>query len=231
MHGKKLVIMKYGEHFIFGAGGQGRVIAELLQYNNCKVEAFFDDSPKSNLINSIPIIASDFLKDNEMKLSIIIAIGDNLARKSISTRLNNNTFYSCYHKKAVVSPSAKIGVGTVVMLNAIINSNAEIGKHVIINTATIVEHDCIIQDFVHICPNATLLGNVTVGEGTQIGAGVIILPGVKVGNWCIIGAGSVVLNNVPDGSIVVGNPGRIIKQNPVYHAANEFEERIVSVFE
>jgi sugar O-acyltransferase (sialic acid O-acetyltransferase NeuD family) len=215
--------MKYREHFIFGAGGHGRVIAELLQFNNYKVEAFFDDCPKLNLMNSIPIISSDFLESNEMKLSIIIAIGDNLARKSISKRLSKNKFYSCYHKNAVISPSSKIDSGTVVMQNAIINSNVEIGKHVIINTATIVEHDCVIEDFAHISPNATLLGNVFVGEGTQIGAGVIILPGVKVGKWCMIGAGSVVLTHVPDGSIVVGNPGRIIKQNPLYHAAKEFE--------
>ena len=223
MHGEKLKIMKYKEHFIFGAGGHGRVIAELLQFNNCKVEAFFDDSPKLNLMNSIPVISSNFLDSNQMKLSIIIAIGDNLVRKNISKRLDSNSFYSCFHIKAVISPSSKINIGTVVMLNAIINPNVEIGKHVIINTATIVEHDCVIEDYVHISPNATLLGNVFVGEGTQIGAGVIILPGVKVGKWCIIGAGSVVLNDVPDGSIMVGNPGKIIKENPVYHVAKEFE--------
>lgn len=219
--------MNYREHFIFGAGGHGRVIAESLQSNNCKVEAFFDDCPKVNSMNSIPVISSDFLDKNEMKLSIIIAVGDNLTRKGISKRLTSNIFFSSIHKNAVISPSAKIGAGTVVMLNAIINSNAEIGKHVIINTATIIEHDCVIGDYTHISPNATLLGNVSVGEGTHICAGVIILPGVKVGKWCIIGAGTVVLTDIPDGSIVVGNPGRIIKENPVYHAAKEFEGEAV----
>ena len=181
-----------------------------MQFNNCKVEAFFDDSPKLNLMNSIPVISSNFLDSNQMKLSIIIAIGDNLVRKNISKRLDSNSFYSCFHIKAVISPSSKINIGTVVMLNAIINSNVEIGKHVIINTATIVEHDCVIEDYVHISPNATLLGNVFVGEGTQIGAGVIILPGVKVGKWCIIGAGSVVTKDIPNGSTVCGNPARIM---------------------
>jgi sugar O-acyltransferase (sialic acid O-acetyltransferase NeuD family) len=220
--------MKYREHFIFGAGGHGRVIAELLQFNDCKVEAFFDDSPKLNLINSIPIISSNFIEGNEIKLQIIIAVGDNLTRKSISQRLSHNAFYSCFHKNATISPSSKIDNGTVVMQNAIINSNVEIGKHVIINTATIVEHDCVIEDYAHISPNATLLGNVTVGEGTQIGAGVIALPGIKIGKWCVIGAGSVLLNNIPDGSIVVGNPGRIIKQNPLYHKAKEFEGEAIA---
>jgi acetyltransferase EpsM len=74
-----------------------------------------------------------------------------------------------------------------------------------------------------------LLGNVFVGEGTQVCAGVVILPGVKVGKWCVIGAGSIILKDVPDGSIVVGNPGRIIKQNPIYESAMEFE-RMIQVF-
>lgn len=214
--------MEYREHFVFGAGGHGRVIAELMQFNDCKVDAFIDDFPRATNVNSIPIISSNLIQKNELKLYIIIAIGDNLTRKNTSKRLMNNIFFSCIHKNTSISPSSKIDSGTVVMLNAVVNTNTEIGKHVIINTATIIEHDCIIEDFVHISPNATLLGNVTVGEGTHVGAGVIILPGVKVGKWCVIGAGSVVLNDIPDGSVVVGNPGKIIKHNPLYHA-REFE--------
>jgi acetyltransferase EpsM len=214
--------MEYREHFVFGAGGHGRVIAELMQLNDYKVDAFIDDFPRATNVNSIPIISSNLIQKNELKLYIIIAIGDNLTRKNTSKRLMNNIFFSCIHKNASISPTSKIDSGTVVMLNAVVNTNTEIGKHVIINTATIIEHDCVIEDFVHISPNATLLGNVTVGEGTHVGAGVIILPGVKVGKWCVIGAGSVVLNDIPDGSVVVGNPGKIIKHNPLYNE-REFE--------
>lgn len=219
--------MNYKEHFIFGAGGHGKVIAELIQFNNGKVEAFLDDCPKSDLMNSIPIISSSFLETNETKLPVIIAIGDNLTRKKISRRLSNNIFFSCYHKNAFLSSSSVVGEGTVVMPNSIINSNVTIGKHVILNTATIVEHDCNIESFVHISPRATLLGAVNVGEGTHVGSGVIVLPGVTIGKWCIIGAGSVILNDIPDGSIVVGNPGRIIKENPVYIRAVEIERSLV----
>jgi sugar O-acyltransferase (sialic acid O-acetyltransferase NeuD family) len=220
--------MDFREHFIFGAGGHGRVIAELLQRNNYRVEAFIDDNPKSNINNAIPIVKSDFIEKNEMRLSIIIAVGDNFARKSISKRLKNNIFFSCFHKTASISPSSKIDNGTVIMQNAIINTNAIIGKHVIVNTATIVEHDCVIEDFVHICPSVTLLGDVFVGEGTKICAGAIVLPGVKIGKWCVIGAGTIVLKDIPNGSIVVGNPGKIIKENLIYYKANkEFEGEVL----
>lgn len=221
--------MIYKEHFIFGAGGHGRVIAELLQLNNFNIAAFIDDNPKTSIVNSLPVVSFKNIEKNDLKLYLIIAIGDNFTRKNASKRLKNNNYFSCIHKNAIVSITAKIGIGSVVMANAVINSNTNVGKHVIINTSAVVEHDCTIEDFVHISPNSTLLGNVYVGEGTQVCAGVVILPGVKIGKWCIIGAGSIVLKDVPNGSIVVGNPGRIIKENPVYYdAIKEYVEEFTT---
>ena len=93
-----------------------------------------------------------------------------------------------------------------------INSSTIIGAHCIINTNSSVDHDCVLEHYVHISPNATLCGSVFVGEGTHIGAGSVLIPGVKIGKWCTIGAGSVIIKDVPDYSTVVGNPGKIIKQ-------------------
>jgi acetyltransferase EpsM len=86
-----------------------------------------------------------------------------------------------------------------------------IGDHCIINTGVVVDHDCMINDFVHISPNATLCGNVTIGKGSWVGAGAIIIQGIKVGKNAIIGAGSVIIKDIPDNATVVGNPGKIIK--------------------
>ena len=90
-------------------------------------------------------------------------------------------------------------------------SSVKIGKHVIINTAASIDHDCIVEDFAHVSPNATLSGNVKVGEGSHIGAGAVIIPNITIGKWAMIGAGSDVTKNVPDYSVVVGNPARKIK--------------------
>ena len=98
------------------------------------------------------------------------------------------------------------------MQGAIIQSCSEIGRHCIINTGASVGHDCKIHDFVHISPHATLCGNVTVGEGTWVGAGTVVIPGVKIGKWSIIGAGSVVIKDIPDQVLAVGNPCKVIKQ-------------------
>ena len=86
------------------------------------------------------------------------------------------------------------------------------GKHCIINTGASVDHDCIVGDFVHISPHATLCGDVTVGEGSWIAAGATIIPGVKIGKWCIIGAGSCSNQNIPDYSLAAGNRCKVIKR-------------------
>ena len=97
------------------------------------------------------------------------------------------------------------------MQGAIIQSCASIGKHCIINTGASVDHDCKIEDFVHVSPHATLCGDVNVGEGTWIGAGATIIQGKKIGKWSVIGAGSVVVNDIPDNVLAFGNPCKVIK--------------------
>ncbi len=197
--------------YIFGASGHGKVVAELVASTHCKIESMIDDAPQSTALGFIPIINSLSIIPSKLDVAMIIAIGNNLIRKKISLRYSDCNFFSCIHPKAFVSPSASVGLGTVVMVHAVVNSEAKIGKHVIINTASIIEHDCIIADFVHISPKVILSGNVSVGLGTHIGSGVIVIPGIKIGKWCTIGAGAVIINDIPDGATVIGNPGRIIK--------------------
>ena len=99
------------------------------------------------------------------------------------------------------------------MPQVVVNADVTIGKHCILNSGSIIEHDCVLSDYVHISPNASLAGNVSVGEGTQIGIGASVIQGITIGKWVTIGAGAVIIEDVPDFAVVVGNPGRVIKMN------------------
>lgn len=83
--------------------------------------------------------------------------------------------------------------------NAVVHSDR--GEDVVIGEGVTVGHGAII----HGC---------TIGKYSMIGMGAIILSNAKVGEHCIIGAGAVVKEKdvIPDGSMVVGVPGKIIKQ-------------------
>ena len=54
-----------------------------------------------------------------------------------------------------------------------------------------------------------------IGDRTLVGINAVILDGAKVGSDCIIGANTLVKAGavIPDGSLVVGSPGKVIRQN------------------
>lgn len=187
---------------LFGASGHAKVIKDIIEAYGDQVGCLYDDAPHCDLINKRPVYMASKVK---VEGPLIISIGSNEVRKLISEKYALD-YAKAIHPQSIVSPSAKIGGGSVVMQGAIIQSDAKIGKHCIINTGASVDHECVIEDFVHISPHATLCGNVHIGEGTWIGAGAIIIPGVKIGDWCVIGAGSVVINDIPDFTTAVGNP-------------------------
>ena len=61
--------------------------------------------------------------------------------------------------------------------------------------------------------NAMLHG-CTVDDGTLIGINVVILNGARIGKHCIIGANALIGEGkvIPDGSLVMGSPGKIVRE-------------------
>jgi carbonic anhydrase/acetyltransferase-like protein (isoleucine patch superfamily) len=59
-----------------------------------------------------------------------------------------------------------------------------------------------------------MLHGCTIGDGTLIGIQAIVLNGAKIGRDCLIGAGALIGEGkeIPDGSVVLGAPGRIVRQ-------------------
>ncbi|RFS22027.1 acetyltransferase [Chitinophaga silvatica] len=191
--------------YLYGASGHAKVIIEILKSQGMSVAGLFDDNPAINRLWDYevrPFVGEAY------DAPFIITIGNNRVRCHLAQRIYV-AFTTAIHSKSIISPTANIGNGTVVMPGACINADAVIGKHCIVNTNCSIDHECRIEDYAHISPNATLCGNVTVGEGTHIGAGAVILPGITVGNWAVIGAGAVVTKPVASGTIVVGNPARV----------------------
>ena len=200
---------------IIGAGGHAKVIADIIIKSGDEVVGFLDDNIEKDTIaiDNYKVIGKteDCLKLKENKeLYFIIAIGNNFTRKDIAEKYNLN-YYTAIHPTAVIGMQVQIEEGTVIMANTCINTNTKIGKHCIINTGAIDEHDNIIDDYVHISPNATLCGTVIVGEGTHIGAGSVIKNNITITNNCIIGAGAIVVKNIEESGIYVGIPAKLIK--------------------
>ena len=59
-----------------------------------------------------------------------------------------------------------------------------------------------------------MLHGCEIGENSLIGMGAIVLNGAKIGSNCLIGAGALITENkiIPDRSLVIGAPGKIVRQ-------------------
>jgi UDP-perosamine 4-acetyltransferase len=208
---------------IWGGGGHGKVVADIIRAAGYTVVGYADRDPAklgkivepggaSVVISEADLLAllarSGNLSDIEGATAIALGIGDNVSRITSLQNASDVSISTLVHPSAVVSASSVLGRGTVVFPLAVINAAAKVGEAVIVNSGAIIEHDCVVGDGAHIAPGSVLTGGVRVGARSTVGAGSTVLPGVQIGSDSTVGAGAVVTRDVPDHSIVAGNPAK-----------------------
>jgi len=59
-----------------------------------------------------------------------------------------------------------------------------------------------------------MLHGCTIGEGSLVGMGATILNRAVIGRGCLIGAGALITEGkvIPDGSLVMGSPGKVVRE-------------------
>lgn len=114
---------------------------------------------------------------------------------------------------ARLSPHAKMGDGTVVFHQAVVNAAAMIGENVIVNTGALVEHDAQVGDFCHISTGARVNGGCKLGARCFVGSGAVLRENVCLAEGTIVGAGSVVLRDTEPFGVYAGVPARRIKDS------------------
>ncbi len=200
---KKLVII--------GAGGHGKVVADIAVKSGYKDIVFLDDNATGDCLNFPIVGATVKLKElDDGRTDFVIAVGNNKIRKRIADTYSIS-WTTLIHPKACLGMETQIGEGTVVMAGAIINPGASVGTHCIVNTGAVIEHDNVLKNYVHVSPNAALGGSVHVGEGTHIGIGAIVKNNIEICSDCVIGAGAVVVHDIKEQGTYVGVPSRKIK--------------------
>ncbi|HUR79161.1 MAG TPA: NeuD/PglB/VioB family sugar acetyltransferase [Thermoanaerobaculia bacterium] len=174
---------------IIGRGAQAAIVADIL---GSAVAAMVEDHE--------PFPAHD---------AVIVAIGDNRARRAISERIAHEAFATAIHSFTSIAGSAVVGDGTMICAGAIVAPRASIGRGVLLNTKASVDHDSAIGDFAHIAPGATIGGRCRIGEETVIGPGATVVSGVTIGARVVVGAGAVVMRDLPDDVVAWGVPARL----------------------
>ena len=118
---------------------------------------------------------------------------------------------------ATVMGQVKLHTGCNIWYGAVLRGDVEaieIGAYTNVQDGAILHGDpgqpTVLEDYVTVGHRA-VIHSAHIEQGCLIGIGAIVLNGVRVGTGSIIGAGAVVTKDVPPRSLVMGIPGKVIR--------------------
>lgn len=215
---------------IYGAGGFGREVAQMLHASNNKRPktpvtsrtVFVETSPERDEANGLPVISEDeFFNVFCSEKLFTVAIASSSVRRLVALRMiqRGATPMSVVSRESIIDPSARIGEGAIIGPFVSINANTSIGSFFHANMYSYVAHDAIIGDFVTLAPRVSVNGNVHISHDVFVGTNAVIKQGsghtpLTIGNGAFIGMGALVSKNVEQGTTVVGYPAREIPASP-----------------
>jgi UDP-2-acetamido-3-amino-2,3-dideoxy-glucuronate N-acetyltransferase len=127
---------------------------------------------------------------------------------------------SFVRERSVIGPGSVIGRGAVVDNDVHIGARVRVQTNVYLTAFTLVEDDVFVgpgasttndHTMARHGPEMALLG-ATMRRACRIGGGAVLTPGVEIGEEAFIAAGAVVTKDVPSRAVVMGVPGRVVRQ-------------------
>ena len=188
---------------VVGAGGHARVCIEALLDGGMDVVGCVSADGNGAAGLPCPVLGRTAdLADVALAAAAthaFVAVGDNAARQALAGECERASLplVTAISRFAMVSSSARLGDGVVVLAG------------VILNTRSSVDHDNVVADFAHISVGVSLGGSVSIGARALVGIGSTVLPGLHVGDDAVVGGGAVVVRSVPAGATVVGVPATV----------------------
>jgi sugar O-acyltransferase (sialic acid O-acetyltransferase NeuD family) len=206
---------------IFGTSGMAREARDIAADLGLSVVfvAYSQDELAAFNESDEAILESDVGRFTDMPY--VIGIGEGAVRRKVAQRFADRVgFANLIHPAATFGKGQRQQVesrqGVIVCAGARLTSNIVVGDFTIFNINSTVSHDSIIGDFVTVCPQSCVLGNVEVKSGAWIGAGAVINQGTHeakttIGENTMIGSGAVVVRDCEANSVYAGVPARKIR--------------------
>jgi sugar O-acyltransferase (sialic acid O-acetyltransferase NeuD family) len=203
---------------IFGASGFAREVRDIAVVLGYEEIIFIDKTEEGRIGGFIVVAEKEVYSLVQAGYKFTIGIGNTKIRKEIRDRYHDLDYVNLIHPTASFgyeqSQEIERRVGNIICAGTRMTNNIQIGNFGVYYLNCTVAHDCIIEDFVTICPGANISGNVKLSMGSYIGANASILQGKSITKKMVIcknstvGAGAVVTKNVPENTIVKGIPAK-----------------------
>jgi acetyltransferase-like isoleucine patch superfamily enzyme len=123
-------------------------------------------------------------------------------------------------ERGVLGERSVLGRGSTLDFDTVVGARVSVQTLVYLTAGTIVEDDVFIGPGVVMTNDDTMdrhgsdtpLRGATLKRACRVGGGVVLTPGVVIGEEAFIAAGAVVVRDVPDRAVVMGVPGRLVRQ-------------------
>lgn len=203
---------------IIGASGFAREVFDLANLinkdnNGFKVKGFLSDGPSDIAeMGYPPVLAKVAEYEIEKDDVFFCAIGKVTDRKKTVEIIlsKGGKFINLIHPTAIISPSAKIGIGVGIKAFCTLAADVSVGDFTFFQSSVILGHDVKIGRFCQVNSFCFFAGHSSVQDYCTINAGARLIQNVIVEESSTVGMGSVVLRKVKSGTTVFGNPAKRI---------------------
>jgi acetyltransferase-like isoleucine patch superfamily enzyme len=157
-------------------------------------------------------IGDDVLIGGNVVIHAGVAIGDG-ARVGDHAQIRDG---------ASIGPGATVGSLSSVDPEVRIDARASVQARCYLSAGTVVEEDVFIGPGVTLANDNTMdrhapemeLEGPLLRRACRIGAGVVVCPAIEIGEEAFVAAGAVVVADVPPRSVIMGVPGRRVREVP-----------------
>jgi acetyltransferase-like isoleucine patch superfamily enzyme len=127
---------------------------------------------------------------------------------------------SFVRERAVIGPDTVIGRGSAVDNDVTIGARVRVQTLVYLTAYSLIEDDVFVGPGVSTTNDDTMmrhspaykLRGTILRRACRIGGSAVVCPGVEVGEEAFVAAGAVVTRDVPERGVVMGVPGRVIRE-------------------
>lgn len=204
---------------IIGSGHLGQQIAHYaIADNHYDKVVFFDDFSKEAQINGFQILGNsdaiemEFEKKSFDELLVGIGYKHLEARKQLFERFYGIIpFGKIIHSSVWVDKTTQVKYGCVIYPSCCIDANVTIDCNTIINVASTIAHDTYIGKHCFLSPRVALAGFIKIEELCIVGINATVIDNITIITGTQIGGAAVVIKNIEKRGLYVGNPVKFIR--------------------